>query len=521
MSERLLFSLDFFKRLQQDGYDVKELSAVIDEEIDRVKRKLPLQRLNQQVKRSVTASVLRSWTSYKSQDIADGLFDADRDQVLPTVQQTLETLALPWINAGAEPPSLTLVQLTRRLNSSPQTIERLIETFAPTVQSGETFFQASFDGVTSKPVKQAIRKARYESRPPGGGPVQKARLVETNLENTLARLQGNRKRIVFRPLPSISASKEESDGGMERGISSGELPTDIKTVIEWLKQQGGKGWLKGVNETEFTETLSRLASGEKTDVVIWNCFDFGWIPAAKLEAYPSCVIKDTVETSIVNFNFPRVMDTLEFLSLLGPITPIALIPTNEAFAQEWNYAQSSSERERVVDSVRSHLSDALNKRSGTIPLQVIRWDRYLQSREVKRDPENLTSEGTRLFQRKLSENPTLRRRVVDDNVDYFDQFGIIVSQAAVEQYVAGYFGVYAGEGIAFAEIAAKRPIILIDLEEGRVARTTIEGASRETAEGNGRIPPIVSPVSSNEKLVYYRWKKQMIQNRKLSNDSND
>lgn len=298
------------------------------------------------------------------------------------------------------------------------------------------------------------------------------------------------------------------------GMNPELINPDIEETVQYFKQKGGKKWLKGTNEAEFIRILQELSDGRETDVLIWNCFDFGWIPAKKSGDYPTCVIKDTVDTSIVSYHSKRVAEALEYLALIGPINPIVLTPTNEAFCQDWNYAQQLSEREQVVDRVTANLSDLISVNITSVPMTVVRFDDYLKSRGVTDNPENLTKEGIGIFRRKLQNDRKLAQRLVKDNQEYFEQFGIRVEEKEVEKFLAAYFGVYAGEGIGFAIINKDgRQIILIDPEEGRVARTTIEGVSKAVLDGIGATFPIISPISSGEKLDYYRDKREIIQTR--------
>lgn len=293
------------------------------------------------------------------------------------------------------------------------------------------------------------------------------------------------------------------------------ISPEIKQTVQYFKQNGGKKWLRGVDEVEFIKILQELSDGKETDVLIWNCFDFEWIPAEIPGNYPSCVIQDTVDTSIVDYHSARVVETLEILGAVGPIVPIVLTPSNEAFAQKWNYAQPLPERQRVVDSVTAKLSDIIKTAISTIPVAVMRFDDYLKSGGIADSPEYLTEEGTDIFRRKLAEDLRLRQETVKDNREYFEQFRINVSDEEIEKFVSGYFGVYAGEGIGISKIVKSgRRVIVIDLEEGRVAKTTIEGVNKAIVEEVGGAFPIVSPLMSAEKLAYYQRKKEFIRNRK-------
>ncbi len=297
---------------------------------------------------------------------------------------------------------------------------------------------------------------------------------------------------------------------------------DIGKAVQYFKQKGGKRWLKGADESEFIRLLLELSDGRNTDVLIWNCFDFEWTPAPKSGDYPSCVIRDTVDTSIVNYHSEKVAETLEILAIFGPINPIVLTPSNEAFAQKWNYAQSRPEREQVVDSVTARLKDLIGGAITTVPVSVMRFDEYLKSRGITDSPEDLTNQGVDIFRRKLANDPKLVQQTIEDNREYFEQFGIMVRDEEIERFVAEYFGVYGGEGIGVSKIVKSgQRVMMIDVEEGRVAKTTIEGMRKAWADGVGEIFPIVSPLLPVEKLGFYQWKKEFIKSRMSDNlDSN-
>jgi hypothetical protein len=325
----------------------------------------------------------------------------------------------------------------------------------------------------------------------------------------LERLAQEEARIGFFP-------KTPSDSMPNSGKSDEQfINPDVIEAIGYFKAKGGKKWLQGTDETEFIKVLQELFEGRETDVLIWNCFDFNWLPAKKSGDYPMCVIKDTVDTSIVNYHSKRVAETLEYLAVVGPINPIVLTPTNEAFAQRWNYAQARPEREQVVDTITARLSSVIKGAIATVPVTVMRFDEYLKTRGILDLPEDLTDEGTNIFRNKLAEDPKLAEETIKDNREYFEQFGITVKDEEIEKFVAGYFGVYAGEGIGISKIVKSgQPVMVIDLEEGRVAKTTIEGMRKAWVDGVGEIFPIVSPLAPVEKVGYYQSKKTIIRNRK-------
>ena len=450
---------------------------------------------------------LREWTEFSETDINTAVYDENRDRNLPEIMQAIGTLAQKWLANDLVPPPVTAKEISRQTGFSPQRITGIISNFAPTVDGfGRKYRLELSDEENKLPLKKAIKQSRYESRPPGGGPVQRARFQKRRLPAQLERLAQERKRIEFFPVDSQPEFLENGDIQRLNLQRSGVefVDPDIVEVIQYLKKRSGKGWLGGTNETGLAETLSRLSAGELTDLPLWNCFEFDW-KRKRADKYPACTIEDNVDTSIVSYNLDKVKEALEWFSLLGPVCPIVLVPTNETNAPAWSYIQTPAEREKLVNSVVDKLRQEINGKSG-LPIEVMRWDDYLVSRGIKTLPAEFSRRGAELIIRTVTSKK--RAEMIWDEQKYFEQFGITVSERELEKRVPYYYGVYVGEGQAFAEIAQSgRNVILLDLEEFHVGKMT--------ALGTDEVVPIVSPLSRAEKLDYYKWKKSVIQTRKL------
>ncbi len=524
MTETRIFSPKFIDRLKSEGYPVDDI--LLDAQGWYLNQLDPekfngLEPTEGQRRRLVAASArrtLENWTEFSETEIKAAAYDEDKDQKLPEILQAIGVLAQKWLANDLVPPPITAKEVSRQTGFSPQRITGIISNFAPTVDGfGREYRLELSDEENKPPIKKAIKQSRYESRSPGGGPVQKARFQKRRLPARLERMAQERTRIGFVPV-EFQPEFPKNDAGRIVNLRESSEPVidpDIAEIIQYFKAKGGRKWLQGTDEAEFARVLQEFSAGRETDVLIWNCFDFDWIPAKKPGDYPICVIKDTVDTSIVNYHSERVVEALEYLALVGPINPIVLTPSNEAFAQKWNYAQSRLEREQVVDAVTARLNNLIKGAITTVPVSVVRFDEYLKSRGIIDSPEDLTNQGVNTFRRKLAEDPKLAKETVEDNREYFEQFGITVKDEEIEKFVAEYFGVYGGEGIGISKIVKSgRQVMLIDLEEGRVAKTTIEGVRKALADGVGEIFPIVSPLVPTEKLDYYKWKKSVIQTRK-------
>jgi hypothetical protein len=352
-------------------------------------------------------------------------------------------------------------------------IERIAPSFLKQLEQDEFSAQAIIASLSPKDsYKEAVKKIRRQTIP-----------------------RYSRKTIK----QALSGKISNSEDNFEQSSNQ-----DIVDTIQWFKQKGGKKWLRGVDEKGLAESLSRLIGQQPTDIPIWNCFDFGW-KQSKPDEYPACIINDDVDESIVLYNFIRLRETVEYLSRLGTVNPVVLVPTNEANAPVWEYAQTPDEREVVVNSTVEKLRQKVSNAASCPVIEVMRWDDYLVSKGVETKAETYSLEGTRAIGKKLSEKR--KAKMIQDDQSYFEQFKITVSSQESEKRVPYYYGVYVGEGKAFAEIVKSgRNVILLDLEEFRVGEMTALGA-----EGN---VPIISPLSAKEKLDYYRWKKDRVSSRR-------
>lgn len=458
-----------------------------------------------QTRRLATAAArqtLRNWTELSETDINVAVYNENRDQKLPEILRAIGILAQKWLSNDLVPPPVTAKEISRQTGFSPPRITKIISDFAPTVDGfGQKYRLELSDEENDPSIKKAIKQSRYESRPPGGGPVQRSRFQKRRLPVQLKRLVQERTRIKFFP---IDSQPEFPENGGYKNIPSMEfVDPDIAEVIRYFKEKGGKKWLTGTNETEFARVLQGLSSSRETDVLVWNCFDFDW-EQKKPGEYPACIISDDVDTSILDYHIEKVREAVEYLSLLGPVSPVVLIPSNEANAPVWKYVQTPAERETVVNSVVNKLREKINNETG-LPIEIMRWDDYLASRGVDKTPAEYSLMGADLIDRQVSKNR--RAAMVSDDRAYFEQFGLTVFRRESEKRVLYYYGVYVGEGMAEAEVVGLgRNVILLDIEEFRVGEMTALGA-----EGN---VPIISPLSAKEKLDYYRWKKDKISGRR-------
>ena len=219
------------------------------------------------------------------------------------------------------------------------------------------------------------------------------------------------------------------------GESRENINPAVTEVIDWFKQQGGNKWLRGITEKGLLKFLLRLSEGQGADIPVWNCFNFYW-RQNKSGEYPACIISDDVDESIVVYNFRRLQEAIGYLSLLGPITPVILIPTNEANAPVWKYIQTKSEREIIVTSTAAKLKQKLGAISGDLTLSVMRWDDYLVSRGIRTEAEIYSVTGTNIIEKNLPEKRKVE--MIKDDQAYFEQFGMTISRQESAKRIPHY-----------------------------------------------------------------------------------
>jgi hypothetical protein len=286
--------------------------------------------------------------------------------------------------------------------------------------------------------------------------------------------------------------------------------TKIMQAFKWFKEVGfDKNWVYRNNEVGFAENLVKLSRGEPIDFLIWNCIGFKWFEDARDEM-PSCSINNNLDAAITPFFRERIQEIAKVLSTIGNPNVTILVPSNEAFdGRVWKYRQSREEREDVISQVVSGLTNTFKgiPLPPNASLNVTRWDDYLASRCIEGRPEDYSEKG----ENRLRESANFRKIVKEATKSgrgYFAQNGIInIRDDVFEKRQVMYYGVYAGEGVAFEELQAKRRgITVINFEEMRVPQMAFLGALGNLA--------IVTPIKSEEMVGYYRWEERQIAKRK-------
>lgn len=286
--------------------------------------------------------------------------------------------------------------------------------------------------------------------------------------------------------------------------------TTVNQVVDWFRLAGPeKNWVYGGKEQLLRDSLLNFANGIPTDFLIWNCIGFRWFAKPNGE-FPSCTINNNLDASITVYFQERIKETMEILSSLGNPAVTVLIPSNEAFdARVWEYQQSEEEREDIINDAVSGLSERLSalELPATTSLSVKRWDDFLKDRGASRAPVEYSLEG----ENRLKNLPQFSKKILPEGIrsgrSYLAKNGIdTITDEALAKRQPQYYGVYAGEGVAFEELKKNgNNIIVINFEEMRVPKMAYLGAKEDL--------PIVSPVTNDEREAFYRSETRKIQKR--------
>lgn len=528
MSEQKLFNQQFLEELVQSGYDVNGMRDVI---------------LSGRIAKRDSLKVVRQWTGLPNTTIKDGLFNETRDVVLPKIEQAVLTTIDPWIQAKTDEglPAIQTMQLARATGLSPERVVDTLSryplniavngsTLASAVEVPEFSRQkltpgdASAFGVSPKRV---IRDARYLSRPPGGGAVQKAKVQEAKIDGIVKREAIKKTQVVFERVidaaeevidntelgPMDELAMQPSESTRKRSVKeiaySEPNGKDIMNVLQWLKYNGfKKNWVLGDSEEIVAESLAKFSRGEPTDFLIWNCIGFKWFGSPNGQ-FPTCTITNNLDAAISLYFQNRVKEVVETLATIGDPTITILVPSNEAFDERaWQYEQPFEQREQIIDEavigLREQYKDIQLPQNATI--NVMRWDDFIQSRGTEKSPQEYSLEGERRV-RNAANFEKIVKESLESGREYFDRNGITnVSDEAFAERQPRYYGVYAGEGVAFEELQQKgQNIVIINFEEMRVPQMAYLGA-------NGKLP-IITPISEKEMVGYYRWEARRITER--------
>lgn len=98
------------------------------------------------------------------------------------ITQTYLKIVKPWTRLGLEPPALSALEIARASNTS---VARVISE-ASNQNTSDARLTLVTGGEKKSGYKQVVKRARYQSRAPGGGPVVKSGLKKQALERQIA-----------------------------------------------------------------------------------------------------------------------------------------------------------------------------------------------------------------------------------------------------------------------------------------------------------------------------------------------
>lgn len=171
------------------------------------------------------AQTLRKYTGLKQKEIAEILFNPDRDIKLPIIIKAIKkTISKdPKADKLPElPENITLKEISRQTGFSPEQILKLINEFKPSINiNGISYcLNVNIPEVNDKHVlpkdikkyglkpKRVLKRSRYESRSPGGGPIQRTRLQKYKITNIVKREVVLQARLVFTPENKKTVNEE-------------------------------------------------------------------------------------------------------------------------------------------------------------------------------------------------------------------------------------------------------------------------------------------------------------------------
>lgn len=286
---------------------------------------------------------------------------------------------------------------------------------------------------------------------------------------------------------------------------------DIMDVFQWFKNDGfGENWVLGGNERLFAKNLVSFAQGKPTDFPIWNCIGFQWLKDPKA-GFPFCNITNNLDATITWYFKDKIQEMCEMLSFIGNPNISILIPSNEALDERvWRYKQPLREREKILNEA----VDGLNERFGSLLLpenasvQATRWDDFLSRLKANKTPAEYSETGEKRV-KAASNFSKILKEAIKSGRRYLAQNGItnITNDKLLANRQIMYYGVYAGEGVAYEELTQSgRNIMVVNFEEMRVSQMAFLGS-------NGSVP-FVTPIPWQKMQQYYRWEAQQIAKRK-------
>ena len=492
----------------------------------------------------------------------------ERKEVSNIFQKEIEGLISPWLRVpnldGAELPKIQIIELARASGQDASIVLRWVNKSEPKISIGNknyritTNYQPLPEKTTEvipilkrnnigqlvkgklKIQKQVeyplsktrelnlnpqriIRSSRYESRAPGGGPVQKAGFQQQRVSSQILTRAKERACIRFvdidkpvidtiQVVDELQTSFPPNNNKFESAVFQLERCPEIKQVCGKLSSLGERGKLVlRRNEEGLVKSLSRFADGEDTDFLIWNCIGFQWTKNWQ-DSVPCCEIVENTSESIALYYLDRISNLSKILSPLGKATFTILLPSNEVFDESYTrfglYSQTKEKRENILTETKKKILNGLQDKNPTLSkhIRVLTWDEYLKEKSISATAEEYSKRG----RERLTNSPNfgkIQDEMLRSAKNRFSKIGITTLDAktllAIQE---AYYSIYAGEGVAFEELAESGGnIVVFNFEEMRVPQLEYLGA-----QGN---ITILTPIKNREMEDFYDWKNNRISKR--------
>lgn len=194
--ERRIFNQQFRQRLVTDGFNPNDLESVLNGG-----------------KRA--AKIVREWTGYSNEDISKSFSNPEEESATQLIFDTLIDGLGPWMRTRTT-QDLPIYQAKEISRATGLSVEKIVDSlsrypFTVTI-AGQEFISTVTKPVFDRPQQlsdcktlnvspsKAQRDARYLSRPPGGGAVQKARVLYSRVNGIVRKKAWENCRVGFAPI---------------------------------------------------------------------------------------------------------------------------------------------------------------------------------------------------------------------------------------------------------------------------------------------------------------------------------
>ena len=411
----------------------------------------------------------------------------------------------PEITIQPEELPTTVEEVSRRTGLSPTQVIQILAS-----RSDLSLQMPELDRLTKYPVsaasefglnpKRIIKQARYQSRAPGGGPVQKSRLDENKASNIIREEAIKKAKITLGTSP---AGLKETVSNSKKSDYEETRTEVVAEVINWFREQGSrKDWVLGRQGDLLAQRFDQLANGDRIDFLIWNCIGFQW-EQDRPGGVPKCNLVSNRSESLAVYYKTKIAEISKQLVKLGQATITVLVPSNEAFNAGYDrlgvYKQDTEARNQLLDQTVNELKADLadTSLSNGITLTVKRWDKYIKDNGVGVPQEQLSEAGID-FMKASPQAKNIWPEMISSGLKKFRSKNLVVNDAIAEKVNTPYYGMYVGEGLVLKD----QPVIVLNFEEMRVSQLEFLGASGNLA--------IVTPIKPKEMSAFYQWKNGLI-----------